>query len=116
DLSSSWHLSIWRQLAASGLPDDFADAVVVGVADIDRAIRADHRAMRPVESGSCRRAAIAARTRAAAGNRRDDPGITVDQPDRVVLGVDDQDVAVGIERHLLWRIEHGGERRPTIAE
>src|SRR5205807_3323954 len=99
----------------STLADELADTVVVGVADIDRAIRTDRCAMRPVESGSCRRAAIAARTLAAAGNRRDDAGITVDQPDCVVLGVDDQDVAVGIERHLLWRIEHGGERWPTIA-
>src|SRR5689334_10079543 len=44
------------ELVATG---DLADAVVVGVADIDRAVRADHRAMRPVEPGPLGGAAVA---------------------------------------------------------
>src|SRR5712675_3130707 len=99
----------------STLAHEFADAVVVGVADIDRAIRADDRAVRAVEAGFGGRAAIAAPALAAAGDRRHDPGAMVDPAERVVLGIDDQQAAVGVDRHFLWRIEHRGESRPAIA-
>jgi hypothetical protein len=88
--------------------------VVVGVADIDRTVGTDDRAMRTVEAGRRGGAAIAARTLPAPGDRRDDPGRAVDQADRVVLGVDDQDVALGIERHLFRCVEYSGERRPAV--
>src|SRR6266446_9270368 len=45
------------------------DAVVVGVADVDRPVGTDHRAVRPVEPGLQRRAAIAASTLTPTGDR-----------------------------------------------
>src|SRR5438270_11426840 len=112
-------LGCYKQLVEtadkSTLPHDLADAVVVGVADIDRPIRADDRAVRAVEAGRGRGAAVAALALAAADDRRHDAGASVDPADRVVFGIDDQEAAIAVDRHFLRRIEHGGERRATIA-
>ena len=89
--------------------------VVVGVADIDRAVGADDRAVRAVEPGFGGRAAVAAGALAAAGERADDAARAVDAADRVVLGIDDDQAAVAVDRHFLGRVEHRGERRAAIA-
>src|SRR5690348_8503120 len=53
----------------------FADAVVVGVADIDRAVGGGRGAVRPVERGGARRTAVAVTALpAAAGDRGDRSG------------------------------------------
>src|SRR5579884_2476689 len=94
---------------------ELADAVVVGVADIDCPVRAYRRAVRPVEAGFRRGAAVAVAALAAAGDRRDDAAAPVDQTDRVVLGIDNEDVAVAVERHLFRRVEYRGNGRTAVA-
>src|SRR4051812_24020434 len=83
------------------LPSHLADAVVVGVADVDRAVGSDDSAVRAVETGCGGRAAVAFRAFAAAGDARDDAGGAIDAADRVVLGIDDDQATVAVERHLL---------------
>src|SRR4051794_7536767 len=84
----------------------FANTVILTVADIDRAIRSDDRTMRARETREMSGTTIAARTGRTAGDGADDPGAGVDQPDCMVLGVDDEDVAGAVERHLLGCVEH----------
>src|SRR5260370_15963885 len=50
------------------------DAVVVGVADVDRPVGTDHRAVRAVEIGPCRRATVPAPTLLPTGDRGDVAG------------------------------------------
>src|SRR6516165_3454146 len=84
--------------ASSSVPaDQFADAVVLGVADIDCAIGADDCAMRSTEPGGGRRAAVTAWAFAPASDRFDNPARSINAADRVILSVDDQDVAARIE-------------------
>src|ERR1019366_10174285 len=45
--------------------------------------------------------------RAASGDGADDPGRGLDHANRVIFGIDDEDDAVGSNRHLLRCIEHG---------
>src|SRR5205823_11314356 len=81
---------------------EFADAVVVGIADIDRAVGGNGCAVRPVERGGARRTAIAvAASPAAAGDRGDRSGPQVHPADRVVFGIDDQEIALAVDRQLL---------------
>ena len=59
----------------SACAGEFADAMVLAVADIDRAIRGDDGAMRTRQAGLLRRSAIAPGPgRAIAGDGADDPG------------------------------------------
>src|SRR4249919_121981 len=85
----------------SGGARHLADAAVVGVADIDRAVRSDDRAVRTVEPGIGGRTAVAAGALAAAGERADDAARPVDAADCVVLGIDDDQAAVAVDRHFL---------------
>ena len=84
--------------------------MIVRVADIDRAIRTDNGAMRAVEPGIGGGTAVAVPSLAAAGNGRDNAARAVDTADRVVLGIDDQQAAVAVERHLLRGVEDGARR------
>src|SRR6185503_12353409 len=83
-----------RRFCALRLPGDLADAVVVGVADVDGAIGADDRTMRTIEAGRGRWAAVAARALAAAGDRHHHSAAVVDPADRMIFGIDDQQAAV----------------------
>src|SRR5260221_6233731 len=111
-LMAIWLMDRYRQSIATR---HLADAVVVGVADIDRAIGADRRAVRSVEPGFARRPAIAAGALTAAGDRGDRAGARVEAANRMVLGVDDQDAAVSVDRHLFRRVEYRGKRRSVVA-
>src|SRR6266436_864415 len=93
------------------LSDELADAVVLGVADIDRAIGSDDGAVRPAETGRGGRTAVTLRALAASGDRLDDAACGIDAADRVVLGIDDQDVAAGVEGEFLGCVEHRIARR-----
>src|SRR5689334_13694787 len=94
---------------------DLTDAVVVRVADVDRAVGGDRCAVRPVErSGASGTAVAVAALAATSRNRRDGSAADVDPADHVVLGIDDQQIAVAVDRQLLWLIEDGGEGRPVF--
>src|SRR5205085_2533059 len=71
-----------------------ADAVVECVADVKRAIGCDRDAVRAVELRRPRRAAVtAAANLAVAGDRGDDASRGVHAADRLVLSIDDVEVA-----------------------
>src|SRR5439155_588430 len=93
----------------------FADAVVLGVADIDRTIGADDRTVRAAETGCDRRTAVTLGAFPPAGDRLNDAARDIDAADRVVLGIDDQDVAAGVESEFLGRVEDGILRRAAVA-
>src|SRR6266849_36749 len=97
--------------AASYLPD----AMIVRIADIDRAVGTDDRAVRAVEAGRASAAAVAAGALTTAGKVSDDARRAVDAADRVVFGIDDEEAAVAVDRHFLWRVEDRRERRAAIA-
>jgi len=80
--------------------------VVFGVADIDRPVGSDDSAVRAAKTRRVRRTAVACPALPAAGDGLDDSIGDVNAPDRVVLGVDDQDVAAGVESEFLRRIEN----------
>src|SRR5215468_5956269 len=71
--------------------------------------------MRPAETGSGRRTAVTFGAFTPAGDRLDDAVRGVDAADRVVLGIDDQDVTGGVEGEFLGRVEHRVARRPVVA-
>src|SRR3954471_16865119 len=102
-------------MARSACAHDLTDAVIVRVANIDRAVRTDHGAMRAVEPGIGGGTAVAVPSLAAADNGRDNAARVVDTADRVVLGIDDQQAAVAVQRHLLRRVEDGGGGRAAVA-
>ena len=89
--------------------------MVLGVADIDCTIRPDDGAVRAAQAGCVRRPAVALGALAPAGDRLDDAACGIDAADRVVLGIDDQDVAAGVEGEFLRRVEHCIPRRPAVA-
>src|SRR5438876_1968776 len=93
----------------------FADAVVLGVADIDRTIGADDRTARAAETGCDRRTAVTLGAFPPAGDRLNVAARDIDAADRVVLGIDDQDVAAGVESEFLGRVEDGILRRAAVA-
>src|SRR5205814_7173178 len=93
--------NISRGVSRLLLPREFADAVVFGVADVDRAIRPDDGAMRAAETGRGRRTAVTFGAFMPAGDRLDHAGRSGDAADRVVLGIDDQNVAARIESEFL---------------
>ena len=68
--------------------------------------------------GQGRRAAVPGAPRARAGHGGDQPGPGIDPADRMVLGVDDEEVARGVDREFLGtiegRVEAPGRRRPSI--
>src|ERR1700730_16707860 len=97
------------------LADELADAVVLGVADVDRAIGSDDGAVRTAETGSGGRTAVTLGAFTPAGDRLDDAARGIDAADRVVLGVDDQDVAAGVEGEFLGRVEDCIPRRAAVA-
>ena len=71
--------------------DELADSVIVGIADIDRSVGGNCGAVRPVERGGARGAAIPlASLVAIAGEGDDRSRADVDLADRVVLRIDDQ--------------------------
>jgi len=93
-----------------------ADPVVVGVADVDRSVGRDRSAVRAIErSGYCRPAIAFASLAAVAGNRDDCSRAEVDATDRMVLGVDDQQIAVAVDGQLLRGVEGRRERRAVVA-
>ena len=71
--------------------------------------------MRPAEARSGSRTAVTLGALAPAGDRLDDAARGIDAADRVVLGIDDQDVAAGVEGEFLGRVEHRIPRRPAVA-
>src|SRR6202035_1794596 len=88
----------------------------VGVADIDRAVGGDGCAVRAVECGGAGRTAVPpGALPAAAGDRGDGSGAQVHAADRVFFGIDDQQVALAVDRQLLRRVEGSGEGRPAVA-
>ena len=89
--------------------------MVLGVADIDRATRSDDGAVRAAEPGRRGWAAIAFGAFASASDRLDDAARGIDAADRVVFGIDDQNVAAGIEGELLGSVEHSVFRRTAVA-
>src|SRR5207247_8355216 len=92
--------------------------MVVRVADINRPrpIGCNRGAVRPVERGGVRGTAIAVASPAAvAGEGEDHSGADVDPADRVVLGVDDQQVTLAIDGELLRRVESRGDGRTVVA-
>jgi len=80
--------------------------VVFGVADIDRPVGSDDSAVRAAKTRRVRRTAVAFAALPTAGNSLDNSAARIDTADRVVLGVDDQDVAAGVESEFLRRIEN----------
>src|SRR6516162_1483230 len=119
---STWATNARASSAVRGLlsgisgPRDFADAVVVGVADIDRPVDCYCRPMRPVERRSAGRAAIPVAALAAAShNRRDGSRVDVDPADHMVFGIHDQKIALAVDNQLLWCIEDGGASRSVVA-
>src|SRR6266404_3478258 len=99
----------------SNLPGELADAVVLGIADVDRPIRSDDGAVRAAETGRGRRTAVTLGALAPAGDRLDDAARGIDAADRMVLGIDDQDVAAGVEGEFLGCVEHRIARRTIVA-
>src|ERR1700741_331896 len=97
------------------LPDQPADPVVFGVADIDRPVGSDHGAVRAGKTGRQRRAALAFAALPAAGDGFDSSVRGIDAADRMVLGIDDQDIAAGVESELLRRVENRVPRRAAVA-
>src|ERR1700750_2754790 len=79
-------------------PHKLPYAVVFGIADIDRAICPDDGAMRAGQrvwaglTGTC--------------DCPHDPALCIDQPDDMILRINDEHVAIGIERPFLRGIEH----------
>ena len=93
-----------------------ANAMVLAVADIDRAIRCHDGAMRT------RQPANSAGLLSPSGPAvplpaivRDDPGRGIDQADRVILGIDDEHIAGAVHRHFLRRVEHRVARILPVA-
>ena len=80
--------------------------MVFGVADIDRPVRSDDGAMRAAKTRCLRRAAVALAALPAAGDGLDNSVAGIDTADRVVLGIDDQDIAAVVESEFLRRIEN----------
>jgi hypothetical protein len=89
--------------------------VVLGVADIEGAVGADGDAVRAAKPGLARRAAIAVVPLAAPGDGLDRAALDVEPADGVVLGIDDQDVAIGVDGQLLGRVEDRRQRRAAVA-
>ena len=89
--------------------------MVLGVADIDRPVGPDDGAVRTAEPRSGSWTLVASRSFAAAGDGFDNPVGSIDAPDCMVLGVDDQDVAAGVESEFLRRIENRVPRRAAVA-
>ncbi len=90
--------------------------MIVGIADEDGAIRSDGDPVRAVESGAGGRAAVAvAAGLAGPGHGADAMGGRVDEPDGVVLGVDDPDIPRRIDGQLFGTVEGGRFRRPAVA-
>src|SRR4051794_38289846 len=89
--------------------------MIIRVADKDRAVGSYRSTVRSVQR--CR-AGVAAITRIALtaipGDGRDNSGALVDQADRVIFGVDDQQITVTINGELLRRIKDRGESGPAV--
>ena len=96
---------------------DLADAVVAGVGDVDVAAAVDGDTARRVERDGSRGTGEAAHrvARAAAGDRRDDPGARGHLPDPVVRGVGDVDVAAAVDGDGAGRAELGRGRGRAVA-
>ena len=76
---------------------DLADAVVPGVGDVDGAVRADGEAVRPVELGLERRAAVAAVALLARAGEGSQHALVVDLQDALPDHLDDERVAALVE-------------------
>src|SRR5437763_37424 len=94
---------------------EFADAVVVSVADVDRAIGGDRGAVRPVECGGAGRTAVAAlRGLTGAGEGPDDPRGEIDDPHAVVRDIGNvEPVLCRVERQAV-RLDHACARGWTV--
>src|SRR6185312_8610272 len=90
--------------------------MVLGVADIDRAVGTDRDAVRPRQSGLRGGSAVALPAMpAVARDGGYDAGARVDAADDVVLGLDDEQIAGGIDGEFLGRVEGRGERVAAVA-
>ena len=99
-----------------GLQVDAPHAVVPDVADQQAPVGGEHDAVRGAKPGLRRRSAVTGESRlAGAGYRGDDPGPHVHLADRVVVALDDIEVAAGVELDLVRHVQHGVRRRPAVA-
>lgn len=89
--------------------------MVLAIADVERAIRADRDPMGAVEGRFRGGATIAAKALAAAGDRGENAGLGIEAPDGVVLGIDNKEVAVLVARGAFGAVEGGILGRAAIA-
>ena len=90
--------------------------MVADVADEEVAGGVELEAVRLLECGVLRRAAVTGVTRLArAGEGRDDAGLQVHLAHRVVAHVHDVEVARAVETNLVREVERGLQRGPAVA-
>src|ERR1700730_4825556 len=94
---------------------NLAHPVILTVGDPQVSLGIDGAAVRPIEAGLRRGTAVAARSLAPAGHGGDAAGFGRNLADRVVLGIDDVKIAIGVRADTLGALELSLQRGAPVA-
>ena len=90
--------------------------MVLGIGDVEGSVGGDDAAVRTIQGGLDRETAVAGETlRANAGDGRNNTGLAVDLANRMILGIDDVDVAEPITTDSLGTVECRPPRVAAVA-